>query len=308
MGGRTSTRHSTILPLDDKGTLLSIGGKNAFKDGWNPQNISHDWGATWEAPTASPLPPLGTAQRPSMIRLKSGVLLVVGDSYMHKKKIAPPAGWKLGNSCYVGWSRDNGKTWQFKALPFGLPHQARPVHPSLGYTTVRQAPNGVIHILTSANFPGLHYEFNEAWLYGDKGDGCLVMGDGDVQYLLNGKQTDYYPDGTKQHEVVYRKGYKTGRERFWNPDGTLRWQWQRNLKSHRGTWTHYWSNGRKRIVSEWNLRPTPRDLNQPLTGCVADGITRHYDEQGRLTATYHFKNGLLQDDKAQDNKGLVGDM
>lgn len=305
MGGRTSTRHSTIVPLDDKGTLLSIGGKNADINGWNPQNISHDWGATWESPTASPLPPLGTAQRPSMIRLKSGMLLVVGDSYMHKKKIAPPAGWALGNDCYVGWSKDNGKTWQFKPLPVGLPHQARPVHPSLGYTTVRQAPNGVIHILTSANFPGLHYEFNEAWLYG-KDDGRSKMAE--VKYLLNGKQTGYYPNGKKQHEVTYKRGYKTGRERFWNPDGTLRWQWQRDLKTHRGTWTHYWPNGQKRIVSEWNLRPTPRDLNQPLTGCVADGITRHYNEQGRLTATYHFKNGILQEDHQQGSSGLVGDM
>lgn len=305
MGGRTSSRHSTIVALDDKGTLLSIGGKNADVNGWNPQNISHDWGATWESPTASPLPPLGTAQRPSMIRLKSGVLLVVGDSYMHKKKIAPPAGWTLGNDCYVGWSKDNGQTWQFKPLPIGLPHQARPVHPSLGYTTVRQAPNGVIHILTSANFPGLHYEFNEAWLYG-KDDGRSNMVD--AKYLLNGHQVTYYPDGKMQHEVTYKKGFKTGRERFWNADGTLRWQWQRNRKTHRGTWTHYWPNGQKRIVSEWNLRPTPRDLNQPLTGCVADGITRHYDEQGRQTATYHFKNGILQDDHQQGSSGLVGDM
>ena len=305
MGGRTSSRHSAIVPLDDKGTLLSIGGKNNSVNGWNPQNISHDWGATWDSPTASPLPPLGTAQRPSMIRLKSGVLLVVGDSYMHKKKIAPPAGWQLGNDCYVGWSKDNGQTWQFKRLPIGLPHQARPVHPSLGYTTVRQAPNGVIHILTSANFPGLHYEFNEAWLYG-KEDGRSRMAE--VEYLLNGRQVTRYPDGKMQHEVTYKKGYKTGRERFWNPDGTLRWQWQRNLKTHRGTWTHYWANGQKRIVSEWNLRPTPRDLDQPLTGCVADGITRHYDEQGRLTATYHFKNGILQDDQQQHSPGLVGDM
>ena len=307
MRGRTSTRHSTIVPLDDQGTLLSIGGKNADINGWNPQNISHDWGATWEAPTASPLPPLGTAQRPSMIRLKSGVLLVVGDSYMHKKKIAPPAGWQLGNDCYVGWSRDNGQSWQFKRLPIGLPHQARPVHPSLGYTTVRQAPNGVIHILTSANFPGLHYEFNEAWLY-DRGEKQEVRGERNDGYLLNGKITDYYSDGKKQYEVTYRKGYKTGRERFWNPDGSLRWQWQRNLKSHRGTWTHYWPNGRKRIVSEWNLRPTPRDLDIQLTGCVADGITRHYDQQGRLMATYHFKNGLLQDDADKKDNGLVGDM
>ena len=258
-------------------------------------------------PTASPLPPLGTAQRPSMIRLKSGVLLVVGDSYMHKKNIAPPAGWQQGNDCYVAWSSDNGQSWLFKRLPIGLPHQARPVHPSLGYTTVRQAPNGVIHILTSANFPGLHYEFNEAWLY-DRGEKLEVRGERNVGYLLNGKMTDYYSDGKKQYEVTYRKGYKTGRERFWNPDGTLRWQWQRNLKTHRGTWTHYWPNGRKRIVSEWNLRPTPRDLNQPLTGCVADGFTRHYDEQGRLTSIYHFKDGQLLGNVVKKDSGLVGDM
>ncbi|MCH5312294.1 MAG: exo-alpha-sialidase [Prevotella sp.] len=305
MGGRTSTRHSAIVPLDDKGTLLSIGGKNASIDGWNPQNISRDWGATWEEPTASPLPPLGTAQRPSIIRLSSGVLLVVGDSYMHKKKIAPPTGWQQGNDCYVAWSRDNGNTWKFKRLPVALPHQARPINPSLGYTTVRQAPNGIIHILTSANFPGLHYEFNEAWLYGE--DNAADTPD-NYGYLLNGKKTTFYANGKKQYEVTYKQGYKTGRERFWNADGTLRWQWQRNLKTHRGTWTHYWANGRKRIVSEWNLRPMPRDLNQPLTGCVADGITRHYDENGKLTATYHFKDGLLQGDNKVEGTGLVGDM
>lgn len=305
MGGRTNTRHSAIVPLDDQGTLLSIGGKNNSIDGWNPQNISRDWGATWEAPTASPLPPLGTAQRPSIIRLSSGVLLAVGDSYMHKKNIAPPAGWQQGNDCYVAWSSDNGTSWQFKRLPVGLPHQARPVNPSLGYTTVRQAPNGVIHILTSANFPGLHYEFNEAWLYGEDNPADTPDNSG---YLLNGKKTTFYPNGKKQHEVTYKQGYKTGRERFWNADGTLRWEWQRNLKTHRGTWTHYWANGKKRIVSEWSLRPTPRDLNRPLTGCVADGITRHYDMNGKLTATYHFKDGLQQDTNQAGGNGLVGDM
>ena len=318
MGGRTSTRHSTIVPLDDKGTLLSAAGKNADIDGWNPQNISHDWGATWEAPTPSPFPPLGTAQRPSMIRLASGVLLIVGDSYMHKKKIAPPAGWQQGNDCYVAWSHDNGSTWNFKRLPVALPHQARPIHPSLGYTTVRQAPNGVIHILTSANFPGLHYEFNEAWLYSDDGDtewsGTATRrktyeehhANGKLKarwqahtrdglYLLDGRMTEYYPNGRKQHEVTYCDGYKTGKERYWNEDGSLEWQWQRNTKTHRGTWTQYWPNGRKRIVSEWNLRPVPRDLNRPFAGCVADGTATHYDTGGKTTATYHFKDGFLQE-------------
>ncbi len=83
MGGRTSGRHSTIIPLDEEGTLLSIGGKNNNVDGWSPQNISKDWGATWNKPESSPFPPLGSVQRPGLIRLASGNLLFVSDSYMH---------------------------------------------------------------------------------------------------------------------------------------------------------------------------------------------------------------------------------
>ena len=56
MGGRTTGRHSTIVPLDQQGTLLSIGGKNANVDGWTPQNISKDWGKTWEKAIAAPFP------------------------------------------------------------------------------------------------------------------------------------------------------------------------------------------------------------------------------------------------------------
>ncbi|HZI33460.1 MAG TPA: sialidase family protein, partial [Candidatus Binatia bacterium] len=40
MGGRTGGRHSVIVPLDDQGNLLSIGGKNASVDGWSPENHS----------------------------------------------------------------------------------------------------------------------------------------------------------------------------------------------------------------------------------------------------------------------------
>ena len=143
---------------------MSIGGKNNGVNGWNAQNISHDWGATWESPTQSPFPPLGTAQRPCIIRLHSGALLAVGDSYMHKKKIAPPAGWKYGNGCYVALSRDNGKTWKIRILPVTLPQHHRVTYPSLGYVTLRQGHDGMIHILTTTNYPGIHIEFNEAWL------------------------------------------------------------------------------------------------------------------------------------------------
>jgi len=172
LGGRTNTRHSTIVPLDDKGTLLSGAGKNNSVNGYNPQNISHDWGVTWDEPIASPFPPLGTAQRPSMIRLFSGALLLVGESYGHKHNIPPPKDWPLGNDCYIAISYDNGKNWKFKKIPIAFPHYIRPPYPTLGYVTVRQAPNGVIHILSTTNFPNLHYEFNEAWLNSDEKDIC----------------------------------------------------------------------------------------------------------------------------------------
>lgn len=328
LGGRTNTRHSTIVPLDDKGTLLSAGGKNNNIDGYNPQNISYDWGVTWEEPTASPFPQLGTAQRPSMIRLESGALLFVGESYCHKHKIPPPKDWKLGNDCFIAISYDNGKNWKFKKIPNTLPHQIRPPYPSLGYVTVRQGPNGIIHILTTTNFPGLHYEFNEAWLNSDEKD---IMWNGnstkretyeefyddgkiksrwqahtiDGRYLLDGKMIDYYQNGQKQHEATYENGYKQGIECFWEKDGTLRWKWERDRKTKIGIWTKYWANGNKKLVSEWNLQPTPRDLNKPFIGCVAQGTTTHYDKYGNLIRTYHFSNGILQDTEISSNENIT---
>jgi len=53
MGGRTGGRHSVIMPLDDQGNLLSIGGKNSSVDGWSPRNVSTYRGATWSSSTPS---------------------------------------------------------------------------------------------------------------------------------------------------------------------------------------------------------------------------------------------------------------
>ena len=255
MGGRTDARHSSIVPLDDQGTLLSIGGKNNDCEGWNPQNISHDWGATWEKATPGVIPPLGTAQRPNMIRLQSGNLLLVTDSYQHKKKIAPPAGWKMGNECVCGVSKDNGKTWTFKALPGTLPQHHRVEHPSVGYVTVRQSDNGMIHILTTTNYPGLEIEFNEAWFWSAEGD---LTADTFAPYNLG--------------------------------EG-----WTVDTASHTAVWTQYWPNGQKHMESTWNIWPTPRDGHRPLCGRIAEGPARHYDEQGHLVREYMFHEGVLQD-------------
>lgn len=319
MGGRTDGRHSTIIPLDQKGTLLSIGGKNADINGWSPQNISKDWGASWSKGVASPFPALGNVQRPCLIRLDSGNLLFVSDSYMHKKKIAPPAKWKHGNSAFVAISKDNGQTWHIKTLPIQLPQYHRPPNGSLGYATVRQAPNGVIHLLTTANYPPLHFEFNEAWIWSNIQDvqksnkagkiynyseyypdgsvksewGAKICTDG--RYLLHGKQTDYYPNGKIQHLVHYANGKKVGEEIYWSSKGYIEWTWNRDLQNQKGIWTQYWPNTIKKTESTWNLNPEARDLKRKFNGYVADGPTKHWDQKGNLKAVYNFKNGILLD-------------
>jgi hypothetical protein len=317
MAGRTGGRHSTIVPLDDKGNLLSIGGKNSDVDGWAPMNTSDDWGATWSKSTKSPFPPLGTAQRPSMIRLSSGNLLFVSDAYMHKKKIAPPDGWKYGNGCFVAISKDNGVTWHVKALPVQLPGHSRVEFPSLGYVTARQAPNGIIHLLTTVTMPCLHYELNEAWILSDAADVTPEATGGTIRefsesysnkkikskwsaricangrYLLHGEEIDYYENGARQHQVLYENGRKKGIETFWAPDGTKVWTWDRDIKSNRGVWTHYWPNGKKKNESLWNLKPEPRDLKRPFYGYMAEGLARHWDEQGKFVASYEFIKGDL---------------
>ena len=318
MGGRTGGRHSVIVPLDDKGNLLSIGGKNSSTNGWSPQNFSSDWGATWSGNTASPFPPLGTAQRPSLIRLASGNLLYVGESYLHKADKAPPADWKFGDNCFVALSTNNGASWRIKVLPVQLPGHQRTNHPTLGYVTARQGGNGVIHILTTVTQPCLHYELNEAWIFSEAGDIAPENSGGTIKkfsekfpngkirsqwsaricpngrYLLDGKETDFYETGAKQHEVTYASGRKTGAETFWSRDGKKPWSWSHDLKNNRSVWTQFWPNGKKKAESAWDTRPQARDLPRSFFGLVADGPVRQWNEDGTLKFSGSFVNGGLE--------------
>jgi hypothetical protein len=320
MGGRTGGRHSVIVPLDDQGDLFSIGGKNAAVNGWSPQNFSTNWGTSWSSNVASPFPPLGTAQRPSMIRLASGNLLYVGDSYLHKINRAAPAGWRFGDKCFVALSTNNGASWHIKPLPVELPGFQRTNHPTLGYVTARQGPNGVIHILTTITQPCLDYELNEAWIWSNAGDIASENSGGAVKkfsekypngrnrsqwsaricpngrYLLDGKETDYYENGAKQHQVIYASGRKTGEENFWLPDGKKLWSWSHDLKNNRSVWTQYWPNGNKKVQSTWNTKPTARDLNRSFFGLVADGPAKQWNEDGSLKFSGNFSKGLLLKD------------
>lgn len=314
MGGRTSARHSAIVPLDNSGHLLAIGGKNASIDGWSPLNTSADWGATWSASEKSPFPALAGNQRPSMIRLANGHLCFVSDSYQRKKNTSPE-GWKYGEGCFVAISSDNDKNWHIKRLPVELPHESDRKFGTLGYATVRQAPNGVIHVLTTMTHPCVHYEFNEAWVLSKDGDIVPQSSGGTIRkyresyangtvratwsarigangrYLLDGEESTFYPHGNKEYEVTYKSGRKIGSETFWAPDGTKLWSWTHQPDA--STWVQYWSNGKKRIESNWNTQCRARDSERLFTGLVANGAAYHWHQDGTPGSGYDFTNGTL---------------
>jgi hypothetical protein len=317
MEGRTGGRHSVIAPLDDKGDLLSIGGKNSSVEGWSPENTSSNWGSSWSKSVESPFPPLGSGQRPSMIRLADGNLFFVSDAYLNKAQRLPPAGWKFGNGAFVAISTNNGASWRVKTLPVQLPNHERGTNGTLGYVTARQEANGVIHILTTETQPCLHYELNEAWIWSDAGDIKPENSGGTVKnfsenypngkirsqwsaricpngrYLLDGKETDYYDTGAKQREVVYKNGRKNGEENFWSEAGKKIWTWNHDLKSNHSMWTQFWPNGIKKSESNWNTNPQARDLKRNFFGLVADGPAKQWSEDGKLKFSGNFSNGLL---------------
>jgi hypothetical protein len=315
-GGRTGARHSTVVPLDNHGTLLAIGGKNNSVNGWTPQNISTNGGVTWSTNQATPFPALGGNQRPSLIRLANGHLFYVSDSYIRKSGKSPDD-WTLGQGAFVAISTNNGANWHCKMLPVTLPHHEDKHFGTVGYVTARQAPNGVIHLLTSMTQPCLHYELNEAWVFSDAGDQLAEAFGGRIQqftenyssgktraswsaricphgrYLLNGLETDYYENGQKQHEVTYVNGWKDGAETYWLADGRKVWAWAHDVQQHRSVWTQYWPDGRKKSESTWNTQPMARDLSRTFPGLVADGPATLWNADGSVQFTGSFTNGLL---------------
>lgn len=314
--GRTGGRHSVIVPLDGQGDLLSIGGKNANVNGWSPENFSTNWGANWSTSEASAFPPLGNAQHPSLIRLADRNLFFTSDAWQQREGTPPPAGWKYGDGCFVAISTNNGASWHIKPLPVQLPQHQILKYGTLGYVTARQAPNGVIHILTTATQPCLHYELNEAWVFSDAGDiapettggvvrkfsenypnGCIrsrwsarICPHG--RYLLDGKEIDYYDNGRKQHEVRYASGHKTGKETFWSPDGKKLWSWTHDPKHNTAVWTQYWPNEQKKSESSWDTQPEARDLARSFFGLVANGPAYQWSENGQLIRSGNFVNGI----------------
>ncbi|MCX7722714.1 MAG: SUMF1/EgtB/PvdO family nonheme iron enzyme [Verrucomicrobiae bacterium] len=308
-GGRSAGRHTVFAPLGD-GAILGLGGKDSNIDGYMPQVISRDGGRTWER-SKTIFPAKGTNQRPGLRRLASGRLLFVGDFQDIRGR--QPEGMTNRGS-FVALSDDDGKTWRIKKLPGAQPHEnpaRRGGEATLGYAAVAQAPNGMIHLVTSMNHPCLHFEFNEAWILSDAPwpdtdaelmgstatqirrvevieerypNGALravwrggVADDG--RWLLHGLQTAWHPDGKKQWEACFELGRKTGRETFWDCTGRKLWEWEHG-QGGRSVWRQFWPNGRLKAESMW------RDFK-------CEGTARRWGPQGNLVGRWTFVSGSI---------------
>ena len=160
-----------------------------------------------------------------MIRLESGRLFFVADLF--GRKTSGPK----GDGAFVALSDDDGRTWKTRPIP-GIK--------TVGYVTATQAPNGVIHIVTSKSEPERHIELNEQWVF-EGGPETAAYGG------MEGRQTFTYPNGQKQWDVTYNAGRKTGVETWWSDRG--RKQWERAWADD-GTWTWRLFDAAGRVTAE----------------------------------------------------------
>ena len=316
-GGRTAGRHSTIVPINNMTRLLSLGGKRSDIDGYMPQVISDNWGRDWNDRRRTPFSPLGSNQRPCVTRMQNGKLAFCSDA-QHKGGDRPDLEYPRG--AIVAISDNEGDSWHIKNLPVTLPHEGDRDDGTLGYSTIRQAPNGVIHILTTMTHPCLHYEVNEAWVFSGARDILPETSGGAVnsytehypsgalratwsartcangRYLLDGKETFYFENSRKQYECTYENGKKVGTETYWTPAGVKLWSWEYgDAGSTTARWIHYWSNGLKRIESNWETFPEPpRDSNRRFSGRIAQGQCYHWNRDGSGAGGYSFDDGELR--------------
>jgi len=176
--------HAGVVQLKD-GSLLAFGRGDDI-DGRMPMSISNDIGETWTY-HASEFPPINGGQRLVLMRLREGPILFVSFTDTSAKRkhknwpsvdgiVVRDAAGKIRRvyGMYAALSFDNGSSWQVRKpiTPGGWKREldggawtdefiiddehSEP----MGYLAATQAPDGVIHLISSA----LHYRFNLAWL------------------------------------------------------------------------------------------------------------------------------------------------
>ena len=310
--GRTGGRHTTFIQLKN-GTIAGYGGKQSDIDGYMPISISTDKGKTWIV-SRSEFSPLGTNQRPTILRLASGRLFFASD-FQRIDGYQPESIKQRGS--FAALSDDEGKTWHYKKIPGGQGHESEMRRnemrgETLGYAVAAQTPDGMIHLMASMTHPCIHFEFNEEWIL-DSSDKIINETDllkpttkknsnvktykefyengklrieysggfsDDGRFLLNGKETWYYEEGNVKYIVNYDMGKKVGVESYWNSNGLKIWEWK-HIADGVSEWNQWWSNGIKKAESTWiNL--------------ICEGRARVWDYKGNLLSDVVFQNGEIK--------------
>lgn len=315
---RTAGRHTTAVELKN-GNIFALGGKNTNIDGYMPVAITKDRGDSYTV-KKTPFSAMNSGQRPSIVRLKSGKLLVCGD-YQTKKNIKPEA-LKEKEGSYVAWSDDEGETWTFKQL-WGA--QKRKINAELfggsttiGYSVLRQAPDGLIHLICSNVHPMIHLCFNEAWLLSEhdkelseeelmKSEEQLCKDSKEYReyysngklkcrynggfcesgrFLLEGRETFWYDNGNMMQDGCYHLGKKIGLHRYYNRNGELTKSifGQEIQQGHyEETLKTYWENSEQ-------VRTSTRYVDRK-----AEGEAVYYSREGTVLQKGFFVNGKLSE-------------
>ena len=169
---------SQFVVLHD-GTWLALGrGGGVAPTAATPgmtRSVSHDFGVTWEHGWAPDLWPISYGLRHVLFRLDEGPLLLI--SFTHGSNVTTVTGkQRRFTGLYVATSVDDGASFQIRkplvdehapASGTVLPTEdgvqwtmTNSTAEPRGYTSARQTPDGLIHVLTSR----LSYHFNLAWL------------------------------------------------------------------------------------------------------------------------------------------------
>jgi Neuraminidase (sialidase) len=129
-----------------------------------PISFSSDLGETWSY-AASEFPVVSNTQRPAMLRLKEGpiVLCSFTDQVRTPKKerigltFQSAGGGYIGIGLYAAVSYDEGKTWPDRRL---ITPEGKTTADINGYLAIIQTRDGRIQLITSKD----HYVFNLAWI------------------------------------------------------------------------------------------------------------------------------------------------
>jgi formylglycine-generating enzyme required for sulfatase activity len=161
--------HAPIVELAD-GRLLAFGRLSPEEPAQKlfelkmPMSTSSDLGATWQW-QASEFPVVSSTQRPAMLRLAEGPILLCSFTDQARTPFKERQGLSFksaggdytGVGLYAAVSYDEGRTWPDRRL---VAAEGKTTADINGYLALAQTHDGRVQLITSKD----HYTFNLAWL------------------------------------------------------------------------------------------------------------------------------------------------